>query len=358
MVSSEARGGERERVVVVIGSPLEEEHAAAIAAAYPDAVAVVHRPDLLPPARFVADHGGDPAWRRTPAQEAAWRGVLRRAEVLWDFPHGESVNPLELAPGLRWVQTTSAGVGPTVERLGLRQSEVLVTTASGIHARPLAEFVFAVLLFHVKRLAFLQVEQRTHRWQRYCGSGLDGQTMAIIGPGRIGREVARLARCFGMTIWAMARQHDPARAATLGVDRLFARDALPEMLAGADCLVLCAPQTAETVGLIGAAELAAVKPGAVLINIARGAMIDEEALVAAVADGRVGFAALDVARTEPLPADSLLWDLPNVLISPHSASTVETENATLTERFIANLGHYLRGEPELMEPVLDKERLY
>jgi len=345
-------------VVVMIGSPLEAEHAAAIAAAYPGRVEVVHRPDLLPPMRYVADHTGDPGWRRAAGQQAEWRELLRRAEVLWDFPHGEDGSLLELAPGLRWVQTTSAGVGPRVERLGLGESEVIVTTASGVHARPLAEFVFAALLFHGKRIAHLQAEQRARRWERFCGRELRGQTMAIVGPGRIGREVARIGRCFGMTVWAMAREHRQGRAVALGVDRLFARDELAAMLGGADCLVLCAPQTAETEGLMGRAEFAALKPGAVFVNIARGAMVDEEALVAALWEGRVGFAALDVTRVEPLPAESPLWDAPNVLINPHSASTVEGENAALRERFIANLGHYLRGEYEKMGPVLDKGRLY
>lgn len=347
-----------DRVVAMIASPLEAEHAALIAAAYPDRVELIYRPDLLPPPRFAADHGGDPSWRRTPAQQAAWRALLQRAEVLWDFPNRETANPLELAPGLRWVQTTSAGVGPMVERLGLRESDLLVTTASGIHARPLAEFVFASLLFHGKRFAHLQAEQRAHHWERFSGRELRGQTMAIVGPGRVGQEVARLARAFGMTVWAMARGHDPARVAALGVDRLFARQELPAMLAGADCLVLCAPHTPETDNLIGPAELAAIKPGAVLVNIARGAMLDEAALIEALADGRVGFAALDVARTEPLPPDSPLWETPNVLINPHSASTVEGENAALAERFVENLGHYLRGERDRMGPVLDKARLY
>lgn len=361
MLRNDGMGGQMatgRRVVVVIGSPLEAEHAAAMAAAFPEAVEVIYRPDLLPAIRFPGDHGGDTGWRRTAEREAEWRSLLRRAEVLWDFPHGEDANPLELAPGLKWVQTTSAGVGTRVERLGLRESELIVTTASGIHARPLAEFVFAALLYHTKQLAHLQSEQRAHRWERYCGVELRGRTMAIVGPGRIGREVARLARCFGMAVWAMARAHDPGRSAALGVDRLFPREELREMLAGADCLVLCAPQTPETEGLLGRDELAALKPGVVLVNIARGAMVDEEALIDALREGRVGFAALDVARTEPLPADSPLWDLPNVLVSPHSASTVETENASLTERFVTNLGHYLRGELDQMGPVLDKARLY
>jgi phosphoglycerate dehydrogenase-like enzyme len=110
--------------------------------------------------------------------------------------------------------------------------------------------------------------------------------------------------------------------------------------------------------LIGAAEIAALKPGAVLVNIARGSVLDEVALIAALRSGQVGFAALDVARVEPLPADSPLWDLPNVLISPHSASTVDGENAKLVERFIANLEHFLAGRYDELSPQLDTERGY
>jgi phosphoglycerate dehydrogenase-like enzyme len=346
------------RVTVMIASPLEPEHAERIAASFPDRIELIYRPDLMPPMRYVADHYGPPDWRRTPEQQTEWHDLLRRAEVLWDFSAGEAQGPLELSPHLRWVQTTSAGVGQYVKRLGLVESDLIVTTASGIHARPLAEFVFAALLFHTKRIPHLESEQRAHRWQRYHTRELHGQTMAIVGPGRIGREVARLARAFGMTTWAIARTNDPTRAAELGVDRLFARPDLRAMLAGADCVVLCCPHTPETEGLLGPEEIAALKPDVVLVNIARGVVVDEEALTEALTAGRIGLAALDVFRTEPLPPDSPLWDLPNVLINPHSASTADTENAKIAALFVRNLGHYLAGEYDRMSPVLDKERLY
>lgn len=353
-----AAGARREPIVAMIASPLEAEHAVRIATTYPDRVELIYRPDLVPPMRYVADHYGPPSWKRTPEQQSEWHDLLRRAEVLWDFAAGESTGPLELSPKLRWVQTTSAGVGQYVKRLGVQDSDLIVTTASGVHARPLAEFVFAALLFHAKRIAHLQAEQRARRWERYCATELHGQTMAIVGPGRIGREVARLAGAFGMTTWAMARTHDPARAAELGVDRLFGRDELPAMLAGADCVVLCCPHTPETEGLLGRAEIAALKPGVVLVNIARGVIVDEEALIEALQAGQIGLAALDVFRTEPLPPESPLWDLPNVLVNPHSASTADTENAKIVALFVRNLGHYLVREYARMAPVLDKRRLY
>lgn len=359
MVATDEPGNEApRRVPVLITAPLGDELAARVAAAEPDRIELHYRPDLLPPARYLADYHGDPAWRQTPPQTTAWRELLAQAEVLLDFDDLLQEHPLTLSPHLRWVQTSSAGVGQMVKRLGLGDSDVLVTTASGLHAQPLTEFVFAALLFHSKRLAHLQAAQRAHHWERFSGPELRGQTMAIVGLGRIGREVARIARAFGMTVWAMAREERPDRAATDGVDRLFARAELPAMLAGADCVVLCVPHTPDTEGMIGPAAVAALKPGAVLVNIARGVVIDEAALIEALQQGRIGLAALDVFQTEPLPADSPLWDLPNVLINPHSASTADAEPERVVDRFIDNLGAYLDGDQSRMGPVLDKARLY
>ena len=209
----------------MLTSPLEPEHVERIAGAFPDRIDLIFRPDLMPAPRYVADHG-DPAWRRNPAQEREWHRLLGQAEVLLDFPQNETRPLLELAPKLRWVQTTSAGVGPLVQRLGLQDSHLIVTTTSGIHAQPLAEFVFAALLYHTKEIGRLREEQRAHQWHRFAGIELAGRTMAIIGPGRIGQEIARIARAFRMRVTALGRDNDPARAGSLGVDRLYSREEL------------------------------------------------------------------------------------------------------------------------------------
>lgn len=342
----------------MITTPLEEQFAAQIRAAEPDRLELIHRPDLLFPARYETDHYKPAGWTRTPECEAEWRSLLKRAEITWDFPSADGLGPLDLSPNLKWVQTTSAGVGQLVKRLGLQDSDLIVTTASGAHAEPLSEFVFAALLFHAKRIPVLLERQRAHRWEKFCGGELAGQTIAIVGPGRIGRQIAKNARSFGMTVWAMARHHDQSRAAALGVDRLFARAELKEMLNGADALVLCAPHTPETEGLIGPDEVAAMKQGAVLVNIARGAIIDEAAMIKALKSGQIAFAALDVFNEEPLPTESELWDLPNVLINSHSASNAPSENGKITTRFINNLTAYLDGRFDDMAPVLDKAKLY
>ncbi len=346
-----------DRIVAMITSPFEPEFVERMARAYPDRVELIYRPDLMPALRYIGDHG-DPAFRRTPEQERTWHELLREAEVLFDFPQHERFPVLELAPKLRWVQTTSAGVGPLVHRLGLQDSHLIVTTASGIHAQPLAEFVFAALLFHSKKIGQLQRDQQIKAWNRFSGNELAGQTMAIIGPGRIGREIARIARAFHMRVVALARDADPARAEALGVDQVYGRADLLAMLGEADCLVICAPQTPETVDLLGAEEMAALKPGAVFINIGRGTIVDDAALERGLRSGQIAFAALDVFREEPLPASSPFWELPNVLINPHSASTADSENAKLTDIFIRNLGHYLVGEIDQMAPLLDKQRMY
>jgi phosphoglycerate dehydrogenase-like enzyme len=349
---------EERRVVVMITSPLEQEQADRLAAVDPDRIELIYRPDLMPQTQYVADHNGPIDWQRPADQQKDWLALLQRAEVLLDFEWRSGLAPFELSPNLKWVQTSSAGVGQTVKRLGVADSDLIVTTSSGVHAGPLTEFVFGALLYFVKELPRLRSEQSAHHWERFCSDEMSGKTMAILGPGRIGRQIARVARAFDMTVWAMASRNEPDRAKELGVDRVFARSQLHEMLAGTDCLVISTPHTPDTENLIGANEIAAMKRGSMLVNIARGITLDEEALFAALGSGQLAFAALDVFRTEPLPPDSPHWDVPNLLINPHSASTAASENGKIIDIFVRNMRHYLAGRYDLMSPLLDKKRLY
>jgi phosphoglycerate dehydrogenase-like enzyme len=345
-------------LTIVITTPLEQEYVDRISAAAPGKTRVIFRPDLLPPTTYESDHTGPAGWKRSDSDEAEFRSLLREADVLWDFYRTADAGPLELSPKLKWVQTTSAGVGQMVRRLGLSESELIVTTASGVHGQPLTEFVFAALLFHVKSFPKLLSDQRAHRWQRLSTASLKGMNLALIGPGRIGRETARIAKAFGMNVRAMARTNTPERAQELGVDRMVGKESLHELLSWADAIVLSTPHTDETEQLIDRAAIDAIKPGAALVNIARGAVIDEPAMIEALKSGKIGFAALDVVAVEPLPVDSPLWDLPNVLINPHSASTATGENALITDIFVHNLHCFLEGRIGEMTPVLDKARLY
>jgi glyoxylate/hydroxypyruvate reductase A len=313
---------------------------------------VIYAPELIPSPRYPADHLGAPL-ARTPEEEARWLALLAEAEILFDFDHTHREELPDLAPNLRWVQATSAGIGQFVKRLGYdeRMPETVFTTASGVHARPLAEFCMMAVLMHYKRLRHILAEQDAHRWERYAATDLEGRTLAVVGLGRIGRQVAQMARGLGMhTTGTRARREDDS------VDQFYSPDDLHTMLGRADVVVLIVPHTPSTEQMIDAAALAAMKPGAFLINIARGQVVDEPALIAALQSGHLGGAALDVFAEEPLPADSPLWEMENVLVSPHSASTSDRENERLTDLFCANLRRYLAGEP--LENVLDPARLY
>jgi glyoxylate/hydroxypyruvate reductase len=307
-------------------------------------VRVHSHPELLPPPRYVADHTGDPAFRRTASQEAAWHALLAEADVLYDFDRDLAPRLPELAPRLRWIQATSSGIGPFVQRAGLDRADLLITNAAGIHAIPLAEHTLLALLYFVKEVPRLRRDQAAQRWERSCGRELRGLRATIVGLGAVGREIARTLRAVGLHVTGVRRTPTPD-AAAVDCDRVIPPSELHAALPATDALVLIAPHTPETEGMIDARALALLPRGAILVNVARGALIDEDALLAALRSGALEGAALDVARTEPLPAGHPLWDEPNVLLTAHSASTVERENERLTDLFIDNLHRFRAGAP-------------
>ena len=313
---------------------------------------VLHRPDLQPPLRYVADHNGQP-FTRTAEQERQWLDCLRRADILFDFPASMS-----LAPETRWVQTTSTGVGQLVHKLGIRDSDMLVTTARGVHGGPLAEFVMLGLLAHFRGLRRLEAEQKAHRWERYCGDEMAGKTVVLIGAGDLARATAVRAHVFEVCTVAVTRHPGKSREHRGVFDEIHGIENLHAVLARADAVVVTAPHTPETERLIDRAAFAAMKPGVAFVNIARGVVVDEQELTARLRSGHIGFAALDVAEVEPLARDSPLWDMPNVLISPHSASTVSRENERITDIFCRNLRCYVDGRRDQMINLLDKRQMY
>jgi len=315
---------------------------------------VLYPAELIPKPEYHADHAMPEA--NTPELAERWRTLLADADVLFDFGPAELVGELTALPRLRWIQATSAGVGQYAARLGLTQSPLVITTASGVHARPIAEFVLMAMLIFAKDVLRLGADQRAHRWGRYAGEEIAGATVGIVGVGRIGREIARAVRVFDAGVIGTVRAPEGRNAADLFLDTLYSPDAVDEVVAQSDYLVLCCPHTAETQDLLSATRLALMKPTAVLINMARGAIVDEPALIAALQAGKLRGAALDVFAREPLPEDSPLWDLPNVLISPHSASTDNGENARIADLFCDNLQRYLDGRP--LRNVLNNDLLY
>ncbi|HEY7484950.1 MAG TPA: D-2-hydroxyacid dehydrogenase [Streptosporangiaceae bacterium] len=326
---------------VLIASPLEAEHVAAIDAADPR-IQVMYSPELLPEARFAADHEG----RHRDLNDAElrrWRDMLASAEVTFGLDWWAPQAMRENCPRLRWIQGTSAGMGDALRRTGLSVDGLVLTTAAGVHAVPLAEFVLAGALYFVKGLPELRARQADRRWERSTTASLAGRRALVVGLGAIGREVTRVFAAMGVEVWGAGRQgrdYDvPGMRGQVSYDRLAA--ALPDT----DVLVLCVPHTPETEGMIGAAELRLLRPGAIIVNVGRGAAIEEEALIDALRDRHVGGAALDVFATEPLPVESPLWKMDNVLISPHSAATLTEENARITEIFVDNLRRWLDGRP-------------
>jgi phosphoglycerate dehydrogenase-like enzyme len=197
-------------------------------------------------------------------------------------------------------------------------------------------------------------DQRAHRWARFAGYDARGRTLGVVGLGAVGREVARLASAAGMRV--VATRRSPDAAPVPGVARVYPPGELRRLLAESDDVALTVPGTPETAGLLGEAELRAMRPGAVLVNVARGSVVDEPALIRALRDGHLGGAALDVFATEPLPADSPLWDLPSVLVTPHSMSTSRGENDLVLDVFCDNLRRYLAGQP--LHHVYDRARGY
>ena len=344
------------RTQVLISSPLEAELAARIQAADPRAE-VLFEPDLLPPARYPGDHLGDPSFARDTEGEARWRALLDRAEVLFGVP-GDSTEGLAEAvnglPGLRWIHATSAGAGEQVRKAGLSPEalkRVVFTTSSGVHAVPLAEFAILGLLAMAKELPRLVDDQRARAWPevRRPLRELSGQTLFLVGLGEIGREVARLGKAFGMRTVGFRRTEGPPPE---WVDEVHGPQRLAELAGQADAMVVSLPLTEQTAGMVDRATIGRLPASCIFVNVGRGGVVDEPALTDALRDRRIAGAVLDVFATEPLPADSPLWTLPNVIVTPHAAGLSARENERITALFADNLRRYLEGRPlrNVVEP--------
>ena len=328
---------------VLIASPLPDNLVDAVRAVDSRRLNVVAPRDLYPDTWDAAWPGwvsGSPLWSAD--QHSRWRELLESAEILYDTNWLPSPQRLHLqAPQLRWIQATISGVGPWAVASGMDGRHPLVTTAAGIHAGPLNEFVLHALL-HFRRQVATRLTDRADRvWRRDATPELAGATVLIVGLGHVGRRVAKTLAALGVRVWAVRRLARPARF----VERVVTRGQLLDVLPSVDGVVVSAPLTADTRGMIGGQELAAMPEGAIVINVGRGSLLDEGELVAALRAGRIAGAALDVFEREPLPETSPLWELPNVLISPHNAGVSRDEPERALELFLANLERYLSGRP-------------
>ena len=335
-----------ERLRVVVATPLAEQHCELIERLEPR-IDLVRDQSLYPPMRHPADFPGDPSFRRTPAQQRSFEQMLDSAEVLYGIP---DVDPealkrtAEANPGLRWVHTMAAGGGGQVKAAELTKEQlrrILFTTSAGVHGGPLAEFAVFGVLAGAKDLPRLLAQQRDRNWTgRWEMRQLSEMTVLVVGLGGIGQEAAQKLSALGATIIGTSRRGRPIEH----VDRLIQVADIASTVPHVDAIVLTVPGTAATEKLIGTDVLAAVKPGTILVNVGRGTVVDEDALLPALRDGRIGFAALDVFATEPLSQDSPLWNEPNVLVSPHTAALNAAEDRLIAELFAANATRFLDGQ--------------
>jgi phosphoglycerate dehydrogenase-like enzyme len=334
------------RLRVVASTPISEELVELVVRAEPR-IDFVRDQSLLPPQRYSGDHSGDPAFERTAEQQRAFEELVDSAEALYGVPDEK---PAELGrtvaanPALRWVHTMPAGGGAQVKGAKLSESDlarVAFTTSAGVHAEPLAEYAVFGLMAGAKTLPRLLEHQRRVEWADRWAMGLiSQQRILLVGLGSIGRATAGKLKALGATVVGTSRSTDRVDA----VDEIVHPDELVDAVRDVDGIVVSLPGTAATEGLVSAKVFAAVKPGVTVVSIGRGTVIDEEALIAALGDGRIGFAALDVFAAEPLAADSPLWRDENVLISPHTAALNPAEDRLIAQLFARNATRFLDGD--------------
>lgn len=263
---------------------------------------------------------------------------------------------LARAPNLTWVHSATTGVERALTPAA-RDRGIVITNARGVFSRPIAEYVLMMILAVSRRLPQLLELQRERTWQPLEGAELRDVTVGIVGLGSIGHAVGTLATAFGCRVIATRRRTDAGSAAAgdeaagmIKLDQVLGPEGLPTLLAESDFVVLAAPLTPETEGLIDADALAAMKPGSWLINVARGRLVDERALLRALHDGPLGGAVLDTFADEPLPPTSPFYDLPNVIVTPHTSWSSGRVLDRSVELFCDNLRRYAHGE-ELLNVV-------
>jgi phosphoglycerate dehydrogenase-like enzyme len=258
------------------------------------------------------------------------------------------------ARNVKWLHSLSAGVESTLFP-ELIESPVPMTNARGVFKRSLGEFVVSAVLFFAKDLRRMVRNQEAGVWEQFDVEEVHGRTMGIVGYGEIGRAAAERAHALGMKIVALRRRPELSAADPI-VDKFYSIEDRAEMMAVSDYVVAAAPLTEDTRGLIGEKELAAMKSTAVIINVGRGPVISEPALIHVLQEKRIKGAGLDVFETEPLPTGHPFWKMDNVLLSPHCADHTSTWMEEAMELFVANFEHFVKGEP--LQNIVDKRAGY
>lgn len=285
------------------------------------------------------DHG--PEWTRSGDEEHEWRTLLASTEVWFDVDLTLAEGPRQIAPRLRWIQAIAAGVEPYLAFIpGLADSGIELVAARGVHSAALADFALMAILQHAKRLDRLRDARRRAVWQEFVVGPVAGTVACIVGYGSIGQAVGRRLEAFDVEVVAVSRR-DPA---DVTVGSWYPPERIAEAVARADWIILCLPDSSTTRGLVDGPAIQAMKPGAYIVNIGRGSTLDQDALIDGLSSGHLGGAALDVFAVEPLPGDSPLWSLDDVIVSPHATAFVgKRPMEAFVDMFCENLRHYLEG---------------
>ena len=285
--------------------------------------------------------------------------VLKHTHILLSNPIVPD-DILERAPEVRMVQLTSAGADRLIDSELARSDRAKLVTASGLHATPISEYVIGAMIAFAKGFPRAMQGQQERTWRPFLAKELEGSTVAVLGLGNIGRRVAELSKALGMRVIGMRRSADRRmtgeEAGETCFDEMLPTNDLFYALGEADYIVLAMPLTDDSRHMIGEEQLRAMKPSAVIVNIARGAVIDQEALVRALKEGRIAGAALDVTDPEPLPPDNDLWTAPNVMITPHISGGTPRYMDRAIDIFVDNLQRYV-ADRELRN-VVDPSRGY
>ncbi len=288
-----------------------------------------------------------------PSSPGDFDKLLAEAEVVLGsvlFP--ESL--LKRAPRLKWVHIANVGIDRYIASTDLFKGGVTVTNSRGGVAVPIAEQVLTFMCMLAKNAPRLMANKEKRLWERFITMELQGRVVGLVGLGAIASEVVRLAKGVGMKVIATKRSATKREKNVSGVDEIYPLKEFHQLIHDSDFLVIAAPLTDETRGMIGEAELRAMKPSAFLINIARGPIINEPVLIRALKEGWIAGAGLDVFQTEPLPPESELWGLPNVVMSSHMSGSSDRRSQRLIKLFCDNLKRYLAGEPLFNVVTLEK----
>jgi phosphoglycerate dehydrogenase-like enzyme len=307
------------------------------------------RPDASELKKLVEHY---PELRVTVADEPSYTIMqLAKAQIVVGFPKpGDLVH----AEHLRWLQTPSAGVGQYSNKALFRNKDILLTSAVGTYGKQIADHVLGMIIAFNHYFFTYQRQMETHHWQRYFPThDIWESTILLIGFGDIGKNIAIRAKAHGMQVLAVKRTMTEKPPY---VDELYTTESLDDLLSRADYVVLCVASTPQTENILDERRIGLMKQGSYLINVARGALADQEALVQALQEGRLAGAGLDATEPEPLPPEHPLWRMPNVFITPHASGMSLSDPHQVFDIFFKNLGRYLNGQP--MRNLVDFDRRY